>query len=67
MPFEASGAEFGELAAEMLEQMPREAYPHLTELTLEHALQPGYAFSDEFEIGLDLVLEGLARRRERWG
>jgi hypothetical protein len=29
----------------------------------EHGLKPGYDFGDEFEDGLDLVLDGLARRR----
>jgi AcrR family transcriptional regulator len=30
--------------------------------TLEHALQPGYDFGDEFDVGLELVIEGLAAR-----
>jgi AcrR family transcriptional regulator len=38
-------------------------YPHLTELTTEHVLQPGYDYSDEFEIGLDLILDGIERTR----
>jgi AcrR family transcriptional regulator len=36
------------------------AYPHLVELAAEHVLQPGYDFSDEFEFGLDVILNGLA-------
>jgi hypothetical protein len=28
-------------------------------LTSEHVLQPGYDYGDEFEFGLDLVLDGL--------
>lgn len=36
-----------------------EAYPHLVELTVQHALQPGYDYADEFEFGLDLIFEGL--------
>lgn len=36
-------------------------YPHLTEMALEHVLQPGYDFGDEFEFGLDLILDGLER------
>jgi AcrR family transcriptional regulator len=39
------------------------ALPHLVELTREHVLQPGYSFGDEFGYGLDLMLEGLERRR----
>jgi hypothetical protein len=38
-------------------------YPHLTELTVEHVLQPGYDYGDEFLFGLDLVLDGLDRAR----
>jgi hypothetical protein len=30
-------------------------------MIVEHALQPGYSYSNEFEYGLDLVLDGLER------
>ncbi len=36
-------------------------YPHLVEIATEHVLQPGYDFGDEFEIGLNLILDALAR------
>ncbi len=39
-------------------------YPYLAEVITEHALQPGYDYSDEFEFGLDLVLDGVERLRE---
>jgi AcrR family transcriptional regulator len=51
------------VAQTMMEQFPAEQYPHLTELTLEHILQPGYDYGKEFEFGLDLVLDGLERAR----
>ncbi len=38
-------------------------YPHLTELTLEHVLQPRYDYGDEYEFGLDLILDSLERTR----
>lgn len=38
-----------------------EEYPHLTEMTVEHALRPGYDFGDEFPYGLDVVLDGIER------
>ncbi len=41
--------------------MPPDAYPHLTEMATDHVMQPGYDFADEFEIGLEVVLDGLAR------
>ena len=39
-----------------------EHYPHLAEFTAGHVMQPGYRFGDEFEFGLDLILDGLERR-----
>ena len=38
--------------------------PHFTELTVEHVLQPGYDHGNEFEFGLDLILDGLERARD---
>jgi hypothetical protein len=29
----------------------------------EHAMKPGYDYADEFEFGLDLILDGLERLR----
>jgi AcrR family transcriptional regulator len=66
VPFDSGGGDLDELGAAMLERMPRDEYPHFTELILEHALKPGYAYADEFAIGLDLVLDGLERSRETW-
>ncbi|MBD8870336.1 TetR/AcrR family transcriptional regulator [Nocardioides donggukensis] len=51
------------LAELILAGLPEDSYPHLRELTEEHVLQPGYDFGAEFDYGLDLVLEGLERRR----
>jgi len=53
------GEEMADLAETIIEQLPAGEYPHLTELTAEHVLQPGYDFGDEFEFGLDLILDGL--------
>lgn len=36
-----------------------EVYPHLAVLAEGHLLQPGYAFADDFEPGLDLVLDAV--------
>ena len=46
--------------AEVAEQMPTDLLPHLAEYTIERVLQPGYDFGDEFEFGLNLILDGLA-------
>jgi AcrR family transcriptional regulator len=47
------------MAAMMLAQLPRSEYPYLAELTADVVLKPGYAYGDEFLIGLDLILDGL--------
>jgi AcrR family transcriptional regulator len=51
------------LAQVMLAQFPAAEYPHLAEFTFKHVLQPGYDFGNEFEFGLDLILDGLERAR----
>jgi AcrR family transcriptional regulator len=57
------------VAEAILEQLPRDEYPHLAELTIEHVLQPGYDYGEEFAFGLDLILDGLQRhlRAQRRG
>ncbi len=60
LPFE-TGEETAELAAAIMAPFAAGEYPHLTELTVEHVLQPGYDYGDEFLFGLDLVLDGLER------
>ncbi|MGB0101454.1 MAG: TetR/AcrR family transcriptional regulator C-terminal domain-containing protein [Nocardioides sp.] len=50
------------LADMIMSSLPEGQLPYFREFTLEHALQPGYAFGAEFEIGLDLILDGLADR-----
>jgi AcrR family transcriptional regulator len=55
------GMETSDVAAGMAEQFEAEEYPHLAEFTFQHLMRPGYDFGDEFEFGLDLVLDGLDR------
>lgn len=62
LPFQTS-EELEQLAGAMLRQIPADQYPNLTEMIVEHALQPGYSYADEFENGLDLILDGLERAR----
>jgi AcrR family transcriptional regulator len=50
-----------EVAESMMLQYLARDYPYLTEFSTEHILQPGYDFGAEFEFGLGLVLNGLAR------
>ena len=52
-----------EIAEYILRQRPADEYPHLAEM-IEHAMKPGYNYADEFEFGLDLILDGLQRLRD---
>ena len=63
LPF-ATKEETVELAEAIMKQMPPDEYPHLIELTVEHVLRPGYDHSNEYEFGLDLILDGLGRARK---
>jgi hypothetical protein len=64
LPFD-TGEETVELAQKIMAQFASGQYPHLTELAVEHVMQPGYDYADEFEFGLDLVLDGLDRELGR--
>jgi AcrR family transcriptional regulator len=48
-------------AVPMIAQFPAGEYPHLVQLASQHILQPGYNFGDEFDFGLDLILNALNR------
>ena len=48
----------------MLEPFPPDDYPNLRAMTTEHVMQPGYDYSQEFEYGLDLILDALQRARD---
>jgi AcrR family transcriptional regulator len=61
LPFEGE-ADLSALADAMIAALPEGQLPFFREFTLDYALQPGYDFGAEFEIGLDLILEGLAAR-----
>jgi AcrR family transcriptional regulator len=53
------GEEMEELAEKIIEPLGEHEYPYLTEIAVEHVLKPGYNFGDEFEFGLDLILDAL--------
>jgi hypothetical protein len=60
LPFESTD-DIVELSQAMLQPFPLNAYPNLAAFITEHAMKPGYDFADEFEYGLDLILDGLER------
>ncbi|HTE65277.1 MAG TPA: TetR/AcrR family transcriptional regulator [Candidatus Binatia bacterium] len=64
LPFEST-AEVADVAKTMLQPFPINEYPNLVEFITEHAMQPGYDYGDEFEYGLDLILDGLDRALDK--
>ncbi len=60
LPFQAE-EEVGEVAETMLAPFPAGEYPYLLEILTDHVMLPGYDYGDEFEYGLDLILDGLER------
>jgi AcrR family transcriptional regulator len=50
-----------EVAESMMERHPIDGFPHLIEFSTEHIMQPDYDFGSEFDFGLEVILDGLAR------
>jgi AcrR family transcriptional regulator len=53
--------EAAEVAQAIMAEFPASEYPHLTEIAVDHVLQPGYDYGNEYLFGLDLILDGLER------
>ncbi|MFD1147155.1 TetR/AcrR family transcriptional regulator [Saccharothrix hoggarensis] len=62
LPFQGGPDTAADVTAEIMRHLRPEEYPHLVEMATEHVLRPGYDFGDEFEFGLDVILDALARR-----
>jgi AcrR family transcriptional regulator len=62
LPFEVEQTQ--DVSAEFLEQMPMDQYPHVAEVVGRIA-QTGRA--EDFEFGLDLILDGLERKLQAQG
>jgi hypothetical protein len=52
---------------DFLRTAPAGKYPHITEFVVQRYLQEDYDYGDEFEFGLDLILDLLDRTREQAG
>lgn len=65
LPF-TSSVDLDDIAGSILKQIPRDEFPHLTEMIVDRALKSSYAYTEEFAVGLDLILDGLQRQRESW-
>lgn len=61
LPFDTSD-QVGEVAEIILSQFPANEYPYLAESVVEYITKSGWEYSDEFQFGLDLILDGLEKR-----
>jgi AcrR family transcriptional regulator len=61
LPF--SNSEVAEVAGSIMKGFRPGEYPHLAEMAMDRAMKPGYSYGDEFEFGLDLILDGIDRVR----
>jgi AcrR family transcriptional regulator len=59
LPFDSSDA--GEVAEGMLAPFPVNEYPNLVEFLTKHVKRHGYDYAQEFEYGLEILLDGLER------
>ena len=58
LPFEGPDG-VAEVAEPIMELMSAGEYPHLVDMATSYYVQPGYDFGNEFEFGLDLILDAL--------
>jgi AcrR family transcriptional regulator len=63
LPFDDPGETF-DLAVTMHGALPVGEYPHLAEFATHHVMAPGYDYGAEFDVGLELILDGLAHAFE---
>ncbi|TMG28844.1 MAG: TetR/AcrR family transcriptional regulator [Chloroflexi bacterium] len=65
LPFSTSegGAGVAEIAGNIMDGFRPGEYGYLAEMALDRARKPGYKYGDEFEFGLDLILDGIERVR----
>jgi AcrR family transcriptional regulator len=62
LPF-GTGDEAAQVARDIFGQFGAGQYPYLTEFAVARVVQPGYEYADEFETGLDLILDALQAAR----
>jgi len=51
--------EHGRVGRQMLQPFAPNAYPYLIEWLTEHAMKPGYDYANEFDYGIEFILDGL--------
>ncbi len=60
LPFEGPDT-VADVAEPIMERFSTGEYPHMVEMATDYYFRPGYDFGDEFEWGLDLILDGVTR------
>src|SRR3954454_19199343 len=63
LPFR-NESELAAMTAAIMDTFPASQFPYLVELTVQHVLQPGYDYGKEFDVGLTVVLNGVAALRK---
>lgn len=64
LPFDGSAEAVSQMAIELHDHLPTDEYPHLIEFVAEHVKGRDYDYGDEFEVGLELILDSLERLRD---
>jgi AcrR family transcriptional regulator len=64
LPFD-NPEQIAEVAGNIFRESPMNEYPHLAEMAIDRAMKPGYDYGNEFEFGLELILDGLKRAQTR--
>ena len=62
--FQFEAEDLPQLAATFLRELPVDEYPHVAEHVEYHLSDSGASGEDEFEFGLDLILDGIERLRD---
>ena len=62
LPFDGPDT-VADVAEPIMERFSTGEYPHMVQMATDYYFRPGYDFGDEFEWGLDLILDGLTRSR----
>jgi len=60
LPFRNSKG-VAKVARNILQGVRADEIPYLAEMAVEHTMKPDYNYGDEFEFGLDLILDGIKR------
>ena len=59
LPGQGGHEGLADVAEQIAEVFASGEYPQMTRLAMEHVSQPDYSFGASFEVGLDMILDGL--------